>query len=113
MGALTRDAILGADDTKRAEVEVPEWGGSVTVRQMTVAERGEFARRSATEDHATIGAWLVAKLTVGPNGSALFTPDDVKALEGRNAKAIDRVVGAILKLNRLSDAEVEKAEGNS
>ena len=37
--ALTKDQILAADDLGLLEVKVKEWGGSVHLRVMTVAER--------------------------------------------------------------------------
>ena len=39
--ALTADQILAADDMGLKEVAVPEWGGSVFIRVMTVGERDE------------------------------------------------------------------------
>ena len=42
MKALTRDEILGADDLKTESVKVPEWGGTVLVRELTGAERDEW-----------------------------------------------------------------------
>ena len=112
MGFLKREAILAASDLGTADVEVPEWGGSIRVRQMTLRERGEFAKRATGEDGAVVGAWLVSAVAVDEAGAPIFKPDDVKDLEKRSWKALDRVVAAILKLNRLDDERVADAAKN-
>lgn len=112
MTFLKREAILAASDLGTTDVEVPEWGGTIRVRQMTLRERGEFAKRATGEDAAVVGAWLISAVAVDESGAPLFKPEDVKELEKRSWKALDRVVAAILKLNRLTDEAVEDAAKN-
>jgi hypothetical protein len=114
MTLLSRDAILKAQDVSTVEVSIPEWGGSIRVRSMTVSERNEFGRRvSSAEEKTSIGAWLVTLLSVDDKGGRLFKPEDVEALEQRNAKAVDAVVNAILEVNKVGEKEVEAAEKKS
>lgn len=108
---LKREDVLTSHDVKTKDVEVAEWGGSVRVRQMTLAERGEFARRGA-DGVATTGAWLLATLCVDENGKRMFTDDDVEGLMRRNHRAIDRVVDAILEVNGLDQKKVDDAVKN-
>jgi hypothetical protein len=114
MALLSRDSILKAQDVATKDVQVPEWGGAIRVRSMTVAERNEFARRSAAEGANAVGvsAWLVSVLAVDESGARLFTPEDVQALEARNFKAVDTVVNAILEVNAMGVAAVEAAAKN-
>ena len=112
MALLTRDAVLGAQDVATKDVAVPEWGGDIRVRSMTVAERNEFSRRTASEESSTTAAWLVSILSVDEAGKELFTPEDVKALEKRNFKAIERVVTAILAVNGIGEKAIEAAGKN-
>jgi hypothetical protein len=42
MAILTRDAILAAEDREYTTVDVPEWGGSVRLRSITVRERDRY-----------------------------------------------------------------------
>jgi hypothetical protein len=113
MTLLSRDSILRAQDVSTKDVEVPEWGGSIRVRTMTVAERNEFARKAASgTDSVNVSAWLVSLVAVDEKGAALFKPEDVKALEERNFKAIDRIVDAILQVNGIGQKQVEAAEKN-
>lgn len=113
MSLLTRAAILDSRDIPTQDVEVPEWGGTVRVRAMSFSERAELIRRKqAGENHDATGAWLVAQLVVDEQGGKLFTEDDVVALSGKQWRAVDRVVTAILEVNRLDEARVEEAAKN-
>ena len=44
MPTLTADQILAADDLGLLEIAVPEWGGSVFVRVMSVGERDSYEK---------------------------------------------------------------------
>jgi hypothetical protein len=113
MTLLKRDAILKAQDIETKDVEVKEWGGSIRVRQMTVAERNEFSRKASSEDKDKVGAWLVTLLAVDESGGAMFKPEDIPDLEKRNFHALDTVVQAILEVNSLGEKQVEAAEKKS
>jgi hypothetical protein len=115
---LSRDAILNAQDTVTEDVSVPEWGGTVRVRSMTIAERMEFSRRATDGNTRHVGVWLLALLAVDEHGNRLFSEAEMTsvldALEKKNAHAIESVVGAILKVNRIGgEQEVEDARKNS
>lgn len=107
---LTREQILGADDLPKREVEVPEWSGAVYVRALTGAERVQFERVvfSDTATDESVMAQLVALCTVDQEGNRLFTTDDVDALNGKNAKALNRISNAAILFNAL-DAGIEEA----
>lgn len=108
---LKRDAILAVNDSAVQDVDIPEWGGTVRVRSMTVAERSEFATRlNNAEEKTSIGSWLVATLAIDEAGAALFQPADVAVLEKKNPKAIDRLVNAITAVNKVDEARVDAAE---
>ncbi len=42
--SLTAEQILAADDMGLKKVTVPEWGGDVFIRVMSVGERDEYER---------------------------------------------------------------------
>lgn len=112
MGLLNRDAVLKVTDTVTKDIPVPEWGGSLRVRTMTVAERNDFARRASSEDKVSVAAWLVSVLAVDENNKPLFKAEDVPEIERRNFRAVDRVVQAILEVNGISEKKVEEAAKN-
>lgn len=116
---LGRAEILGADDRRFKEVEVPEWGGTVLLRAISGAERDSFEAsiierngKDVEVNHINLRAKLVALSIVNPDGSRVFSDDDIKALGQKSAAALDRVFAAAQQLSGLSKADVkELAEG--
>src|SRR5258707_12795360 len=117
-GYLGRDAILKADALKTEDVPVPEWGGSVLVRELRGRERDEWEASLAVQrgqrmvpDVANMRAKLVARTVVGADGEPLFSQQDVAALGELSAAALDRVFEVASKLSGLEkDAGEEKAK---
>lgn len=111
--SLTRDSILAADDLKREEVAVPEWGGSVFVRVMTGTERERFegAYDGLKSKHQVRS--LVAVLTVCDEaGKPLFTEADVEAVGAKSGAALDRVFEVATRLAKVTKADVDALEKN-
>lgn len=115
---LSRDQILQAQDSKTAEVSVPEWGGTVLVRSMSGAERDAFERQQY--ELAKMGqlgdnmrARMVAFCVVDTQGNRLFSDDDIQALGQKSGIALERVVKAARTLNKLDDADIEATAKNS
>jgi len=113
MMRLTASAILAANDLAQETVEVPAWGGSVTVRELSVGERGAMALLAdrAPED---LPAWLVAAAALDANGGPLFPPDEreanVKALSAKAQEPIKALAEAIMRLSGFGEQsqDVEK-----
>lgn len=119
MKGLTAAAILDADDLARDVVDVPEWGGAVHVRELSLGERMKLAEL-AQGSPATVACWLIAVATVKADGSPLFDPDQlddtVERLKRKQAEPVNRVSSAIMRLSGFgADAEaadIEAAAGN-
>lgn len=113
--ALTKEQILAADDLGLLEVKVPEWGGSVYIRVMSVGERDSYENE-----------WMANKSTGVPNfrskflqrvlcnekGELLFSKDEVEQLAKKSAAVTGRLWEAAMKHNKLSDADVEELAKN-
>lgn len=119
MALLTRDAILAASDLKREEVQVPEWGGSVFVRELTADERDELELSCYKERKKTgrpvcnhYRATVVSLSVVDDQGNRIFAPADVPALAKKSASVIDRLVTAAGKLSAITKEDVEELQGN-
>lgn len=97
---LNRDAILAADDLETREVEVPEWGGSVRVRAMTVGDQAVFldAEKGGEADFL---ARFVTRVCVGEDGKRLFADEDAEALKEKSMAAVKRVWAVAAELNGL------------
>lgn len=117
MAHLSRDAILKAQDLKREAVEVPEWGGSVLVRQMTASERDRFEARLFVGDGATrtinqdnLRAKLCALCIVDEQGKRMFEDADIAALGGKSAAALNRVFDVAQRINGMGAEAVDDAK---
>jgi len=119
-GHLGRDAILAAKSLRTEEVDVPEWGGTVLVRELSGRERDEWEASLAVQrgktmvpDVANIRAKLAARTIVGDDGESVFTQQDVAALGELSAAALDRVFDVASRLSGLNPEDVEAMTGNS
>jgi hypothetical protein len=112
--SLSRETILGMQPPKEI-VAVPEWGGQVTISAMSITDRLDYERwaKSLGEDSTSDIAGLLAFTIVDGAGRRLFTIEDIKTLELQSAAVILRLNKIALRLNRLGDAEVETAKGES
>lgn len=122
MKFLTKDEILGADDIKREEVLVPEWGNGVgvIVRGLMGAERDVFEESILDQNGKktkvkmrNARARLVAMSVVDEKGKLLFSMANVEALGQKNAAALDRIYEVASRLSGISDDDMEELVKNS
>lgn len=110
---LTREQILNATDMRTAEVDVPEWGGTVMVRAMTGLERDAFEESITGKNKVSIRAKLASMAICDPETKAfIFTAADIEALGQRNFAALNRVCDAASNLSALTPEDMEKLEKN-
>jgi hypothetical protein len=112
----TRDAILGANDLKTEDVDVPEWQCSVRVSMLTGSARDSLSKAMIDADGKVDSTQyrerMVAASVVGEDGKPLFSADDVGLLGAKSAVALQRVFAVAERLNAVSPATVEAAEKN-
>jgi hypothetical protein len=119
MGFLTRDAIIEADDVTYDTVSCPEWGGDVRLRSIRGAQRDAYENAVLSSNGSdtkmnlrNARAKLIVLCAVDEDGRPLFTSDDVSALGRKNAKPIDRLFSACLKLTGMGKGDVDKLTEN-
>jgi hypothetical protein len=116
MPILNRQQIFEARDIEKVEVAVPQWGGSVYVKSMDGRERDRFDEfcytRQDKSNFSGMRALLVRLCVVDEGGQHVFTDEDLPALEQKNAAVVTDVFMRAQALNRLTRADVEKAQGN-
>lgn len=121
MKKLTRDDILGVDDLQRVEVEVPEWGGTVFVRELSALERDTFgADYAGAGDGAGVNpeklkdfrAKIAAMCIVEETGDQLFSEKDIVGLGKKSSTAMDRVVNKVLEISGMNVTAVDDAKKN-
>lgn len=113
--ALTKQQILEADDLGLLEVSVPEWGGSVYIRVMSVGERDAYendwlVNKSKGVDN--FRAKFVQKVLCNEKGELLFTREEVDQLAKKSAKVMSTLWEAAMKHNKLSESDVEELAKN-
>lgn len=108
---LTKDQIF-AVPLRTEEVEVPEWGGSVLIREMTAAELQENGRFILKPDGKAdmnravqVPTRLCARQVVDDHGQRLFSDQDIRQLMELHGAAINRIAKAVRLLSGLEDAE--------
>ena len=119
MGRLTRDQIVAQVDLRTEVVEVPEWGGSVVVRELSGRERDVFessiVKRNGQKmsvDMENMRARFVAACVIGDDGQPMFYPSDVERLGELSAAALERVFSVGRRLAGMTDQDVDELTKN-
>lgn len=118
MGVLTREQIEAIDDltTTMVAVQVPEWGGAVNLRPMTVRELDEYSNavvRAKDTGLADFRSRLVAYCLCDDKGNRLYADHEVEMLARHNAVVVNRLYEACDKINDITPRKVEEVGGNS
>lgn len=114
---MTTEEILATGSaSKREPIEIPEWGGTFYVRQMSVAERGQFvaqAKANQKAGHPELDALTLMIICLRrEDGSAVFNESHIQAMSGLSSVLTDNIAKAALKINGLDVPAVENAEKN-
>lgn len=121
--ALDRDSILAANKLRKEEVQVPEWGGTVWVREMTATERdayqvsilemkkGAKGRVEMQPNMQDATAKLLLHCLVDDEGEQLFT--DIGEIRQLAAAPVNRLLSVAQRLNAMGDEAMEELVGNS
>lgn len=113
MAILTIDQIRLAQDVTREEIEIPEWGGSVVVQGVSVADGMALLKQMQGEDgeidseKATLYSIVVG--VVEPK----FTDADVEWLKTKSMSAVTKITNAFMRLSGFDQAAVKAARKNS
>ncbi len=118
---LSAEQILGADDLAYEDVPVPEWKGTVRVRELPGTERDKFESQFVGKDGASIRAEgmegfrarLAAAAIVDDNGKVLFrSAAETKRLGEKSAAALQRVCEVAMRLSKIDEGDVKELTGN-
>jgi hypothetical protein len=117
---LSKEEILGADDIRTVDVEVPEWPGKdgapgiVRLRAMMAGEAlelvGETAKDVKEASKSDVAIRILIRCAVDAQDRPLFTMDDLAKLKTKNSRAVLRLQQAALDLNGLSDKGADKTK---
>jgi hypothetical protein len=110
---LTRDQIFAKRiDLPRETVSIPELGGDVMIRTLTLKEVREIQKlQKASNEPLSIYPRIVAMACIDETGQPLFVGEDVKAIDDLPWPATDAIAKAVLKLNKMIDDETVSENG--
>ena len=114
--SLSAKDILESSDQNIEPISLPEWGGDAFIRTMSGTERDSWEMYASKQmekvNNVNIRAKLASITLCDKEGKRLFGDGQVDALSKKSAKALNRVYEAALKLNKLSDEDIEQLEKN-
>ncbi len=114
-----RDQILAADDAKVAPLVVPEWDGvTVYLRVISGSERDRFEESCQADKNGrkvlTHFRGRFAAMVLGDEkGNRIFKDEDAQLLGKKSCAALDRILEAGMRHNRMTEEEVAELEGKS
>ena len=116
MTKLTKDDIFKADDLPTKDMDIPEWGGMLTIRTLTGAERDEWESAFVNQDKINmrgLKARLIQLTVMNGDGQQMFTKADLQKLNSKSASVIDRIFEVSQRLSGLTKKDVDELVGNS
>lgn len=104
---------------KTEEVEIPEWGGSFIVQEMTGTQRDNFETYmlslqsdESSSNHKGIRTAIIINTVVDQSGKPLFSDLDAADISKKSAAILDKIAGVGLKLSGMKAAVIEEAVKN-
>lgn len=110
---LTAEQILSADDFRYADVDVPEWGGTVRITTMSASQRDYLSRVVKDKGESEATEYMLLMCIVDENGDRILKREHLEKLKKKNAAPITRIVKAIGELSGDKESNIESAEKNS
>ena len=115
---LTKQLIL-ATSPRLKEVDVPEWGGSVFIRPLTIHEQAKLADLGTKYEKGTVvermkncTMRLVQWSVCDERGGSMFEAADLEPLMAKSASAFLRLQDSILALSGLTEESRRELEKN-
>jgi len=105
--SLSREQILASrGDRRPVPVEVEEWGGTVYLKQLTVADQ---IKLSEANSPAQMPVAVLVACVCDENGVPLFHEADAQELAQESFSIILKVFAEAARLNGLSTKELDEA----
>jgi hypothetical protein len=108
--------IKAADKPTLTPVEVPEWGLTVYLKQMTVGERDSFeqemSQRVKGSQLDNPRSRFLVRVLCDEHGKPLCSVDEFAELASLGSKPMERLFEAAQKTNRMGDDDLEELAKN-
>jgi hypothetical protein len=110
---LERSHFLNFKMVPRVEVKIAELGDSVYVRCLSAGERDDFENGNAELKGKNFRARLVVSCACDAQGVDLFRVEDVDAVSKLAGSVVEPIVGAAVKINKMSpEADGEQVKNS-
>lgn len=107
---LSNEAIAAAVDTPTVDIEVPEWGGWVKLRPLTLGELNQITADVTSEegepDPELTDLYCLAASFVEP----AYDRESIMALKQKNATVVNNLVGKMVLLQGGGAGALERYE---
>ncbi len=116
MKLLSKADLLKPDALKRELVDVPEWGGSVWVQEMSAGNRDRFDKwitSQASSDMYGMRLRVCIHTVCDEKGKLMFSDLDIPDLAAKSGRAIKRLSDVGLRLSTLGEDDHEELVKNS
>lgn len=109
MALLKFDEILEAKDSRYKDIEVKEWGGTVRIGTMSIADREAIeviAADPALNKRDLRARFLIASI-LGEDGKPIFSLKDLPKLRQKSARVVDKLFAVAQAFNNITDEDVD------
>ncbi len=114
--ALTKDAILNADDCRTEPLDMSEygWGGIVYVGVLRGNEMEKVAAlyKDGVAQQSDYLALMASLFIRDEQGRRIFSDSDYKTLSHKSGRALTRIVEFGVEVNGIDDDIVKESEKN-
>jgi len=118
---LTKEDVASVSDIKVEEIDVPEWGGVVRMKEMNGIGRDAFEKevtartdKDSSMDITGLRPLLLSLVLCDSQGVLLYEgAEGVEILNGKSAKVVGRLFEKAQTMNNIGETALEQAEKNS
>lgn len=111
---LTREQIVAINDVMITEIDVPEWGGSVYIKPLSVEQRDAFTdlvmNAEGKIDSKGFQVKMLLFALVNEQGNRIFTNEDEEFLNKKSTKVIDFLFKKVQQLSGMGDNAITEAK---
>ncbi|NBT49946.1 MAG: hypothetical protein EBV86_01945 [Marivivens sp.] len=113
--------VVNTCNLKEEQLEVPEWGGFIVVREMTAEARDAYEHSLFSQNEqgsfdknlSNARAKLIAACVVGPDGKRMFdTEQKITVLGNQPISTINPIFDKCQEINSMGADEIEEIAGN-
>jgi len=116
MKQLTANEVLEAKDFKTETVDVPEWGGCVIVRTLSMGARYHISEASIKDDgkmrHIDNARFAILTFHYGLVDPKVSIEQAEKFMD-KSSAAIERVLAAIWRVSGIGEAELKNGQAQA